>query len=79
VTGVERVKVSVEFVEQQYRKAIGTGYVYGRIDAGDSRLDFIDGMDFGDFYAENTRRLLDLPDLYERFVREQESGKDGTT
>lgn len=65
-------KVSVSFLAEQRLKAIGEGYVSGRIDAGDLRLDHIDGMDFGDFYAAKHSRVLDLPELYAEFVAQRE-------
>ena len=74
----ERLSLSPAFVAEQRLKAIGEGYVSGRIDAGDLRLDHIDGMDFGDYYAAKHSRALDLPELYAEFVASR-SNEDGAS
>lgn len=75
MTATEPVKVSAEFAVKHHLEGVGYGYAQGRIDAGDHRLGWIDASDFGEFFAAQHSRALDLPDLYEQFAA-QLSTKD---
>jgi hypothetical protein len=68
----ERLSLSPEFVAKAGLEREGTGYVKGRIDAGDLRLDYVDAYDFGLFYAARHERALDLDELYAEFVAAHE-------
>lgn len=69
-------RLSPEFVAKSGLEREGTGYVKGRIDAGDLRLDYIDAYDFGQFYAAKHERALDLPELYAEFVAQRQEAND---
>lgn len=72
----ERLSLSPEFVAKSQMECEGTGYVKGRIAAGDLRLDYVDAYDFGQFYAARHERALDIDELYADFVAAR-SDEDG--
>lgn len=70
MTAVED-RLSPEFVATYGLQAEGRGYAKGRLAAGDLRIE-ADEDRFGDFYAANHSRPLDLDELYAEFVAQRE-------
>jgi len=67
----ERLSLRPEFVAKTVLEREGTGYVKGRIAAGDLRLDYADASDFGDYYAAKHERALDIDELYDEFIHQR--------
>lgn len=65
------IEQRVRFHLRATREAEGVGYLIGRIDAGDNRLDQADDEAFAEFYVAHDGTRLNAADLYEQFIAER--------
>lgn len=71
MTATEERTIRPEFVAKYGLQAEGRGYAKGRLAAGDFRVEG-DEDRFGDYYADQHERDLDLDELYAEFVAARE-------
>lgn len=64
------IEHSVAFHVRATRKAEGVGYLIGRIDAGDNRIDQADDEDFAEFYVAHDGTRLTAAELFEQYANQ---------
>lgn len=65
---VEPLKISWDLSQKHVRHSFASGYLVGRRDAGDERLEVADAEGFGDFYVAKDGGWHNVDRLYEEFV-----------
>jgi len=61
----------VDKEERERNRVLGMGYVYGRIDAGDTRVDDDQATDFGAYFVRSGAWWPDIAKTFEKYVAEQ--------